>query len=183
MYLGCRFPADREYAAMISAEALKVGNRLAEEGVVGRYGIDFVVTRRSGEEWAPYAIEINLRNGGTTHPFLTLVALTNGSYDVETATFTAPDGTERCYTATDHLEHASLSGLTPDDLLDMTREPPMSWDPGTLEGPAFHLVSAIAVAGNVGVTAIARDRESADQIYDAVKSQLITEASRPAHTH
>ena len=33
--------------------------------------LDFVVVRSNGK-WEPYAIEINLRKGGTTHPFLTL---------------------------------------------------------------------------------------------------------------
>ncbi len=34
-------------------------------------------------EWEVYAIEINLRKGGTTHPFLTLQFLTDGAYDPE----------------------------------------------------------------------------------------------------
>lgn len=178
MFLGCRFPADREYAAMISAEALKVGRRLAEEGVIGRYGIDFVVTRSGGDEWVPYAIEINLRNGGTTHPFLTLIALTDGSYDPATASFRAPDGTERFYTATDHLEHPSLKRLTPDDLLDLTGDDPMKWSARELVGPAFHLISAIAIAGQVGVTAIGRTRKDADQMYERVKRQLIKVGQR-----
>ena len=36
-------------------------------------------TRRG--DWTPYAIELNLRKGGTTHPFLTLQFLTDGAYD------------------------------------------------------------------------------------------------------
>lgn len=176
MFLGCRFPAEREYAPTITAEALKVGRRLAEEGVVGRYGIDFVVTRSARGDWVPYAIEINLRNGGTTHPFLTLIALTDGSYEPETATFTAPDGTPRSYVATDHLEHPSLTSLTPDDLLDLTRDDPLKWDGQELVGPAFHLISGIAVAGQVGVTAIARTAEAADQAYERVKRRLIQAA-------
>ena len=59
--------------------------------------------------WTPYAIEINLRKGGTTHPFLTLQFLTDGRYDPATGLFLtaerareAPRGdrpprvTERC---------------------------------------------------------------------------------------
>jgi hypothetical protein len=179
MFLGCRFPADREYASGITAEALKVGRRLAHEGVVGRYGIDFVVTRMGVAAWTPCAIEINLRNGGTTHPFLTLIALTDGVYDPEEAVFTAPDGTQRCYTATDHLEHPNLTSLTPEDLLDLAERDPLRWDAERLLGPAFHLVSAIAVAGQVGVTAVARTRDAADRTYEGVKERLIREAIRP----
>src|SRR5947199_592920 len=70
-YLGCVFPADSGYASLITREATKVGRRLAREGVIGRFALDFVVVRSNGK-WEPYAIEINLRKGGTTHPFLTL---------------------------------------------------------------------------------------------------------------
>ena len=47
-YLGCRFPADAAYAALISREAAKVGARLAREGVLGRFALDFVVVRGAG---------------------------------------------------------------------------------------------------------------------------------------
>src|ERR1051325_7601623 len=86
-YLGCRFPADPAYAASIMREAAKVGARLAREGVVGRFAIDFV-TVREHNDWKCYAIEINLRKGGTTHPFLTLQFLTDGAYDADKAVFT-----------------------------------------------------------------------------------------------
>src|ERR1700746_1451391 len=78
-YLGCAFPADTGYASLITREAAKVGKRLAKEGVIGRFALDFVVVRSNGM-WEPYAIEINLRKGGTTHPFLTLQFLTDGTY-------------------------------------------------------------------------------------------------------
>src|SRR5207244_4070689 len=66
-YLGCVFPADLGYAASITQEAAKVGKRLAKEGVIGRFALDFVVVRSTGK-WEPYAIEINVRIGSSTHP-------------------------------------------------------------------------------------------------------------------
>ena len=77
-YLGCRFPADFGYARAITQEAAKIGERLAQEGVLGRFAVDFVVVRDRQDAWTPYAIELNLRKGGTTHPFLTLQFLTDG---------------------------------------------------------------------------------------------------------
>src|SRR5919204_127728 len=88
-YLGCRFPADPAYAAAITREAAKIGTRLVREGVLGRFAIDFVVVRENGR-WKPFAIELNLRKGGTTHPFLTLQFLTDGRYDPDDARFVAP---------------------------------------------------------------------------------------------
>src|SRR5438309_1831184 len=52
-YLGCTFPADTGYASLITREAAKVGKRLAREGVIGRFALDFVVVRSNGK-WEPY---------------------------------------------------------------------------------------------------------------------------------
>ena len=59
---------------------LELAAWLAGEGALGRFGIDFVSVRR-GDRWESVAIEINLRKGGTTHPFLMLQFLTGGAYD------------------------------------------------------------------------------------------------------
>ncbi len=86
-YLGCRFPADPAYADAITADAAKLGARLAREGVLGRFAIDFVSVCDDRGDWSSYAIELNLRKGGTTHPYLTLEFLTEGHYDPGSATF------------------------------------------------------------------------------------------------
>src|SRR2546422_3004201 len=118
-YLGCVFPADTGYAALITREAAKVGRRLAKEGVIGRFALDFVVVRAKNGTWEPYAIEINLRKGGTTHPFLTLQFLTDGTYNPETGIFTAPNGQQKFFVASDHVESPRYRTLTPDDLFDI----------------------------------------------------------------
>src|SRR6202007_488573 len=50
-YLGCVFPADTAYASLITREAAKVGKRLAREGVLGRFALDFVVVRAKNGKW------------------------------------------------------------------------------------------------------------------------------------
>ena len=52
---------------------------------------------------------MNLRKGGTTHPFLTLQFLTDGVYDPDKAVFVTRSGRERHFVATDHLEIDGLS--------------------------------------------------------------------------
>ena len=91
-YLGCTFPADPAYSRLISHPAMAVGKRLAAEGVLGRFAVDFVVVRDAAGEWSAYAIELNLRKGGTTHPFLTLQFLTDGRYDGPSGRFLTPEG-------------------------------------------------------------------------------------------
>ena len=91
-FLGSRFPADLGYGPLIACEAKKIGERLADVGALGRFAIDFVVVRGDDDEWQSYAIEINLRLGGTTHPFQILQFLTEGQFQAEDGVFRAPNG-------------------------------------------------------------------------------------------
>lgn len=175
-FLGCRFPAHQAYGHLIVAEARKIGARLAQEGVVGRYGIDFVVTQGPSGEWRAYAIEINLRNGGTTHPFLTLLALTDGNYDPQTNEFRSARGQAKYYLATDHLEAPEYSRLTPDDLLDLVPRRGLMWQSRSQTGIAFHMISALAIAGLVGLTAIGDTPKEAEEAYTRVKKVLDEES-------
>ncbi|MGQ0848504.1 MAG: peptide ligase PGM1-related protein [Actinomycetota bacterium] len=169
-FLGCRFPADLEYGALIARFGERIGWLLAGQGVIGRFGIDFVVVRRPAG-WSPYAIEINLRNGGTTHPMLTMQALTNGSFDSGTGRFHV-DGSERFYVATDHLESPAYHQLTPDDVLDRIEDQRLGWDADSMVGVALHLVSAVAVAGRLGLTAIGRDPSDAEQRFNHARELI-----------
>jgi pheganomycin biosynthesis PGM1-like protein/ATP-grasp domain-containing protein len=176
-YLGCRFPADFSYARAISAEARKIAARLALEGVLGRFAVDFVVTRNRAGSWTPYAIELNLRKGGTTHPFLTLQFLTGGTYDPETALFTAPDGREKHMVATDHLESPLLRGLDHDDLFDIVVRHGLHFDQARQTGVVFHMMSALSEHGRVGMTAVGDTPQQADAIYLRAERVLTDEAA------
>jgi hypothetical protein len=101
----------------------------------------------------PFAIELNLRKGGTTHPFLTLQFLTGGSYNPVTALFTAPSGREKHFVATDHLESPLLRGLTLDDLFDIVVRQGLHFDHARQTGVVFHMLSALTEHGRIGVTA------------------------------
>ena len=167
-YFGCHFPADQEYAARIATEGLKVGRRLAREGVIGRAGVDFVAVRQDGE-WSPYALEINLRCGGTTHPLFALTTLTDGAYDPLAGEWRTRMGDIKHYAATDHLDHPAYRSLTPDDLLDVVAERGLGWDTETETGVVLHMVSALAVAGRIGLTAIGDTLDEARRHYHDVK--------------
>jgi hypothetical protein len=164
-YLGCRFPADEAYASVISREAAKIGRRLAREGVLGRFALDFVVGRDAGGPWAPYAIEINLRKGGTTHPFLTLQFLTDGTYDPATAQFTAPGGRRKFFVASDHAESPAYRALTPEDLFDIALRHGLHFDQTRLTGIVFHMMSALPECGRTGLTAVADTPAEAEALY------------------
>ena len=175
-YFGCHFPADPGYATPIAAEALKVGRRLAREGAIGRAAVDFATVRRDGE-WESYALEINLRCGGTTHPLFALTSLTDGVYDALAGEWRTPFGDVKHYAATDHLDSPAYQSLTPDDLLDVVQEADLGWDGEREVGVVLHMVSAIAVAGRVGLTAIGDTLEDARERYYGVKAAIDAAAS------
>ena len=164
-YLGCVFPADAGYAALITREAAKVGRRLAKEGVIGRFALDFVVVRTNGK-WEPYAIEINLRKGGTTHPFLTLQFLTDGTYDPNTGIFTAPNGQQKFFVASDHVESPRYRTLTPDDLFDIVVRHNLHFNQTRQTGVVFHMMSALGELGRTGLTAVGNSHEDAKATYN-----------------
>jgi hypothetical protein len=166
VFLGSRFPADPGYATLISIDALAVGERLAELGVIGRFALDFVVARDDGGAWDTYAIELNLRKGGTTHPFLTLQFLTDGAYDAATGLFTAPSGLHKYYVASDHVEAAGLRTLSPQDLLDIALMRGLHFDQARQVGSVFHMMSALPAHGRLGVTSVGDSSAEAQERYD-----------------
>jgi PGM1 C-terminal domain len=178
-YLGCVFPADAGYAALITREAAKVGRRLAKEGVIGRFALDFVVVRSNGK-WEPYAIEINLRKGGTTHPFLTLQFLTDGCYNPETGIFTAPNGQQKFFVASDHVESPSYRTLTPDDLFDIVVRHDLHFDQTRQTGVVFHMMSALGELGRTGLTAVGNSHEDAKTTYERAVAVLDQETGNPS---
>jgi hypothetical protein len=176
LYLGCRFPADPAYAATIMADATRVGRRLAEEGVLGRFALDFVAVRSKGGAWETYAIEINLRKGGTTHPFLTLQFLTDGTYDPDAGEFRTPTGAPKCFVASDDVASESYRALTHDDLFDIAMRHRFHFDPSRHTGVVFHMMSALGDLGRFGLTAVADTPSGADALYRRTIAALDADA-------
>ncbi len=177
LYEGCKFPADPAYAASIAEEAEKIGKRLTLEGVLGRFAVDFVAARGSEGEWDVYAIEVNLRKGGTTHPFLTLQFLTDGSYDPEAGAFVAPSGKEKFFVASDHLESPSYRVFSPDDLFDILVRHRLHFDQTRQTGVVLHMLATLAENGRVGVTAVGDSEQDADDLFERTKAVLDDEAA------
>jgi hypothetical protein len=175
-YLGCVFPADPGYAASIAEPAMVVGRHLAQRGVLGRFAVDFVVVQDQTGAWSPYAIELNLRKGGTTHPFLTLQFLTGGSYDGARGVFLTPGGTPKYLVATDHLEDDRLKVLTVDDLFDVVVQHGLHFDQAGRTGVVFHMISCLTECGRIGMTAVGDSPEEAWRIYQEAESVLLREA-------
>ena len=166
VFLGCRFPARDEYRMAIQQAGLRIGQVLAAQGVVSRFGVDFLVYRDSADApWKTTALEINLRMGGTTHPYLALQFLTGGSLDPASGLFLSPSGQAKYYKATDNLYSPRYRGLLPEDLVDLLTVNKLHYSHGSESGVLFHLIGALSEFGKLGLTAIANSPGQVDELY------------------
>jgi hypothetical protein len=181
-FLGSRFPADPAYAPLIADEAEKVGERLADLGALGRFAIDFVVVRDAADKWHSYAIEINLRLGGTTHPFLILQFLTDGRYIPDEGVFRAPSGQEKYYTASDHLESSLYRAFSPSDLFDILIRHRLHFDQAKQTGVLLHMLPTVGENGRFGAVAVGNSPEEADGFYERLQVLIQEESGRVTGT-
>jgi hypothetical protein len=172
IYLGCSFPADAEYRLELQELGEKIGEILAEKGAIERYGVDFIAVKQADGKWDLQAIEINLRKGGTTHPFMTLKLLTNGYYNLDRGLFYTPKHQEKYYIASDNLQKPQYCGLLPTDLMDIIAKHRLHFDSSTETGTVFHLMGALSEFGKLGLTSIGNSLQEAKDIYNHVEEVL-----------
>lgn len=171
IYLGCSFPADSKYRLQLQQLTLRVGEALAKRGVMERFGVDFLAVRENNQ-WLLYAIEINLRKGGTTHPFMILKFLTNGTYNYQDGLFYSPEQKAKYYVASDNLQKPNYHGLLPNDLMDIVTKYRLHFDSSTKTGTIFHLMGALSEFGKLGLTSIGNSREEAMSIFNKIETTL-----------
>lgn len=164
IFVGAHFPADENYRTDIAVMGKAISEVLKKEGVLGRFSIDFISVKEN-DVWKHYAIEINLRKGGTTHPFLMLQFLTNGSYDEATGIFKTANGQQLYYYASDNVQKNSYKGLTPQDLIDIAMFHGLHFDGVTQKGVMFHMIGALSQYGKIGVVCIGDSPEEAFSYY------------------
>lgn len=173
VYVGCRFPAHPSYRGTIQDEAMKVAGVLAAEGVIGWFGIDFlVVPAAAGRPDLVYLSEINLRLGGTTHPFWMAALVTEGAYDPATGHIHA-DGTAKSYMASDNLKSERLIGRSPAEIIGAVEGAGLGYSHETRTGTTLHLLGPLFEFGKMGVTSIADGPAEAEAMYRDVEKLLL----------
>lgn len=177
IFIGAIFPADQQYSIALANEGRKIAQTLANRGAMGRFAIDFISVQQADASWKHYAIEINLRKGGTTHPFLMLQFLTDGIYNAATGEYITAAGNKRFYFASDNVSSEKYKGLTPDDLVNISIFHDLMYDGAAQEGVMFHLVGALSEFGKMGLVCIGSSPESARAYYDKTLEILDFECS------
>jgi hypothetical protein len=167
VYTGCTFPANSAYTAELGEYGLAVGHALAAEGALGRFSVDFAAVLGEDGAWDVYALEINLRKGGTTHPYCALRHLAPGHYDVERGQWVTKDGSQRFYASTDNLVDDLWIGRSPAEVLKTVADAGLQYDHTTESGVVLHMLSCLAIDGRLGLVAIGNSPEHAAQLYEA----------------
>ena len=168
VYMGCRFPADPSYAPELARYGEAVGVDLARRGCAGRASVDFVAARRTGQPWDVRAIEVNLRKGGTTHPYTALRNLVPGRYDTEAGVWRADAGGTRAYLSTDYVGGPAWTGRSPASVVDAVRGAGLHFDGEQGTGIVLHMLACLSVDGRFGATSIGRSPEHAEELFDAM---------------
>ena len=177
IFIGALFPADNSYSESISKLSRAIAGTLRDAGVLGRFSIDFVSVLQNGK-WQHYAIEINLRKGGTTHPYLMLQYLTNGNYDEYSGTFLTPNKQNLYYFASDNLQNDAYKGLTPPDLMDIAMLHGLHYDGSAQKGVVFHMIGALSEWGKIGILCIGSSPAEANSYYQKTIQVLNAETRR-----
>jgi PGM1 C-terminal domain len=164
IFTGAYFPASPEYAVDTSEAALRVSKALQQRGVIGRLGIDFLSIKEN-DNWEHFALEINLRKGGTTHPYLMLQFLTDGHYDAASGNYYTANNQTRYYYATDNLKNKRYIGLTSHDLVDIAINYDLMYDGAKQQGVMFHLIGALSQYGKLGLVCIGDSPQQAELYY------------------
>ncbi len=172
VYLGCRFPADPGYAGALGAHATSIGETLAERGALGRLAVDFVTSATEDEPWNAYALEINLRKSGTTHPFSVLRHLAPGHYDAETGVYVDDRGQSKHYVASDNLVDERWTEIPEGEIIEVLRSSGIGFDRGTRAGVVPHMLSCLAIDGRFGLTAIGDSSDHADELHQATRATI-----------
>ena len=172
IFIGAHFPAHEDYAAEIGRMGNAVAENLKQKGVIGRFAVDFISVKKD-HLWAHYPIEINLRKGGTTHPFLMLQFLTDGVYNADEGMYYTSQGhLTRYYFCSDNLRSEKYIGITPHDLIDIAMINDIHYDGTSQEGVMFHLIGALSQFGKLGVVCIGRTPKKAKEYYDKIVAVL-----------
>ncbi|MGB7088089.1 MAG: peptide ligase PGM1-related protein [Phormidesmis sp.] len=175
IFLGCTFPADDAYRLALQEMGRKVGENLLAKGALERYSVDFIAVHtpeNAADPWQLYAIEINLRKGGTTHPFMALKLLTNGTYDLNDGKFYTKNGQAKYYRASDNLQSEAYRGLLPNDLMDIIMGEQLHFSSIDGVGVVFHLMGCLSEHGKLGLTCIGNTPKEAEDIYEQVVATI-----------
>eukprot|EP01080_Neovahlkampfia_damariscottae_P000458 gene458-6869_t len=174
VYLGCSFPSNDIWRLKVQELTRKIGLVLASKGVIEHFGVDYMVVPKdlkmtkeksmNPENYDFYAIEINLRACGTTHPMMSLKLLSDGEYSDQTGEYISKKS-QKYYFATDNVFDTRFIGNEPKDLIKLFSKSDLLWNSKSEKGCLFHMLGGLNQFGKFGLVSIGNSIEEANYFY------------------
>lgn len=171
-FTGCHFPARKEYRREITNYAYSIARYLAKKGVIGRFAVDFLAIRDNPrEKFKLFAIEINLRKGGTTHPYELTRSATGALYSRKTGLLGVGKNNIYYY-ASDNIRNKKWVGKSSQKLIEIIKNQGLNFSRITKKGVIIHLFSILKEDGRFGATFIATSPRGVDKLYQKTLDAL-----------
>ncbi|MGB0453239.1 MAG: hypothetical protein ACPGJV_05950 [Bacteriovoracaceae bacterium] len=170
-YLGCVFPAGNDIRDSLSTYTKKIGQELAKEGIIGFFSVDFIVYKRDGKRHIK-VIEVNIRQGGTTHPYQTTKLMTESKYDEDQGVLVDKNGRAVYYNANDNFCRDEFKGKCPGDLLSYLSKHNIIFNKEKSSGAVFHMLNSFGVYGKLGYTVIGGSKDEVNRIQRDLEELL-----------
>lgn len=182
-FIGASSPADAAYRAAVLKHASLIAEQLALAGARGHAGIDFLAlgSGRNPNDWAVRALEVNLRQTGTTHADRT-VALLTGARLVDGRPL-SPDGCEIYYLTTDGLMADRYKGIKPSQLVAALRTTSsIGFNASSRRGVVPHLWTTLQPFGKIGATVIGGSPTECSELLERFDAKLTELGDGGLHT-
>jgi hypothetical protein len=163
-FLGCAFPSLPDHRKSIVQEAKKVAIWMAKKGMIGNFGIDFIVNRDTPKDKPEvYPIEINLRKGGTTHPFRIAHYLTKSKYKADGLLYSGK--TPIYYLSRDLIENKEYKKISANELIELVKGSKIHFNKYSKRGVLVFMPGAITKYGKFGAICIGHSSAEAENYY------------------
>jgi hypothetical protein len=138
---------------------------MAKKGMIGHFGIDFVVVKNKEEDKPKvYPIEINLRKGGTTHPYRIAHYLTRSKYNkLDGLLYNGK--TPIYYISRDFIVDEKYKKLDPKELINLVKNSKISFNKNTKEGVLIFMSGTIREYGRFGAICIGHSTAEAETYF------------------
>lgn len=158
-YLSSICPAPDGLASRTLALAERVGQALAERGIIGRVEVDFLVTAETC-----YALDLNLRKSNSTTTLRTLNLLAGGGYVAAENRYRSATYQDRFVYSSDWLQVGPQASCH-NDVIDLATEEGLHYSTSTHTGVIFHMLGGVSSTRRLGVSCIGQSHQEAQDLY------------------
>lgn len=163
-FLGCRFPAPADIRDHIAEWTKEIGSELSQIGVIGFFSVDYIVYENEKGEEEIKVIEINIRQGGTTHPYQTAKLVTNAKFNDAKGILESSNGNPVHYFANDNFCLENLKHSAPKNLIGHLEKKNVLFNPRSQKGAVLHMLNSMSRFGKIGYTVIGSSKDEVDGI-------------------